>query len=344
MKRYKVQWAYAVDIGSPVMHSREASAAGEVAHLLGTWIRRNLTDYLKRLEQFPDKHPEFREALRFLVPELQRLIGSGQVWEAYSLWEDFYVNFEDEFDMPLYVAIGTVIVEGSPETGLRNLLPLLEKTDVPPMEKYGSENTAVINRLETLKMDLLEELWGVVQRKAELKGIRIHPEMFLKTAEAVERAITGKFHYMDEASEAQYLAELREGILRKIFPKPTQMGLGVIRSWLVQYADFAGMRHGARHTSENRAKSQAGDYLMILLTHLGTHIGGEVYSERSAEYVQEGQALVERIHLLLSDDQVWTAYREYKAFEQKWNHFFSPFSLDTSIGSMRVVPTPEPEA
>lgn len=344
MKRYKVQWAYAVDIGSPAIHNSEAAAAGEVAHLLGTWIRRNLQDYLKRLREFPDQHVKFREALEYLVPQLQQLIGAGAVWEAYELWEDFYLQFENEFEMPLYVAIGTVIVEGSPQTGLRNRIPLLEKIEGPPIAKYGKDTTQVINRMETLKIEMLRELWEVVDRKADLKGMRIRPETFLKAAEAVERVISKQFHYMDEAAEAQYLALLREGILRSIFPKMSGMGLGAIRSWLVQYADFGGVRHAGRHTNVDRAKHQAKGYLKDLIYNLSRHADVEAHVGRNKKYAQEANRLIQHIHYLLDNEMVWAAYLDYKTFEEKWNHELGGhFPLQVAIGSMRVIPTPESE-
>jgi hypothetical protein len=148
---------------------------------------------------------------------------------------------------------------------------------------------------------------------------------------------------MDEESEAKYIAELREGVLRKLFPKPAGIGLGAFTSWRVQYADFGGAWHPGRHTNEERAKSDAKRYMTTLLHHLSVHADSEARAERNPEYVTEADHLAGHIQSLLDQDYVWTAYRDYKAFEERWNHHFYPFSLEMSIGSMRVIPTPEPE-
>lgn len=123
MKRYKVQWAYAHQIGSPSFHNQEPAARGEVAYLLGTWIRRRLVDYVARLEQYPRGHEEFRESLKYVLNEVDRLMAQGQVWEAFDLWEEFYARFENEFDYPLFVGIGTVIVEGLVRRASRTVCP-----------------------------------------------------------------------------------------------------------------------------------------------------------------------------------------------------------------------------
>lgn len=344
MKKYKVQWAYAVDIGTPVVHRDEAMARGEVAHLLGTRIRRNLTDYLKRLEEDPGRHPEFREGLRSFLPQLQQLIGSGNVWTAYELWEDFYLHFENEFDSPLYVIVGAVFVEGTPETGLKNRIPLLERMDVSPMEKYNKGPTQVINRLDNLKMLMIEELIPVIRNKADLKGIKITDKDFVNAIESAERAVSRKYHYMDEESEAKYLAELREGILRKIFPKLSGPGLGAFKRWSVQYADFGGKRHASIHTNEDMAKGQTKEYLSWLLHHLSSVASMEAHVDRNIDFAMAAEEVDAKVRQLLKEDHVWAAYLQYKEFEEIWNDSIGMFPLTMSIGSMRVVPEPEPES
>lgn len=348
MKRYKVQWAYPLEVGSPSIHNNEASAAGEVGYLLGTWIWRNLQHYLAEGGEFeaPD-HPEFFEGMKYLIPAIQQLIQQGRVWEAYDLWEDFYLRFENEFGRPLYAKIGTVIVEGSPETKLKNKIPFIERTNIPPMKRYAEKGkiTVAINRREDKMGAVVEEVMDVVAMKAELKGIKITADQFFKAVVASEKSLEGKFPYQDEQSENEFLAAFREGILRRIFPKDkgSGMGLGAMKSWLVQYADLGGATHAGRHTNEERAKREAGEFLMILINHLGTHAGSENISGRNQKYVKDAAALIDRIHYLLSDEMVWRAYLEYKTFENRWHKHFSPFPLEMSIGTMRVIPKPEPE-
>lgn len=348
MKRYKVQWAYPLEVGSPSIHNNEASAAGEVGYLLGTWIWRNLQHYLAEGGEFEaPEHPAFFEGMQYLIPQIQQLIQAGKVWDAYDLWEDFYLRFENEFGRPLYAKIGTVIVEGSPETGLKNKIPFIERTNIPPMEKYAEKGkiTIAINRREDKMHEIVEDLMEVVGNKAALKNIRITKEQFLKAIVATEKSLQGKFQYQDEQTENEFLAAFREGILRRIFPKDkgSGMGLGVMKSWLVQYADFGSASHAGRHTNEERAKQDAGDHLMGLIKRLGDHAGSENVAGRNRKYVKSAAELIERIHYLLSDDMVWRAYLEYKEFEHKWSSHFHPFPLEASIGTMRVIPKPEPE-
>lgn len=347
MKRYKVQWAYPLEVGSPTIHNNEASAAGEVGYLLGTWIWRNLQHFMAEGGEFEGpEHPEFFKGMEYLVPAIQQLIQQGKVWDAYDLWEDFYLRFENEFGKPLYAKIGTVIVEGSPETGLKNKIPFIERSEVAPFQKYKKkgEITVVLNRREDKMHAIVEELFEEIPKMVQARGLRmVTKEQFLKAIVATEKSLQGKFQYQDEQTENEFLAAFREGILRRLFPKGSGMGLGAMRSWLVQYADFGGATHAGRHTNEERAKQDAGDYLMRLVKHLGAHAGTEAVVGQNRNYVKAAADLIERIHYLLSDDMVWRAYREYKQFEKKWSPHFHPFPLEVAIGTMRVIPRPDPE-
>lgn len=346
MKRYKVQWAYPLEVSSISIHNRESTAAGEVGYLLGTWILRDLQDFLIRGREFEgEQHPEFFEGLEYLVPQIGQLMQAGKVWDAYDLWEDFYLRFQNEFGKPLYAKLPTVIVEGSPETGLKNKIPFIERTSVSPYKKYEKkgEISIVMNRRTGKMREIISELKESIPAIAQVKGVKmVTMEDFLAAIDATVEAISDKYPYQDEASENQFLAEFREGILRRLFPKKGG-SLGALKSWLVQYADFGGASHAGRHTNEERAKQDAGDYLMRLVKHLGMHAGSEAISGRNRKYVKSATELVERMHYLLSDDMVWRAYLEYKEFEHKWSPIFHPFPLEMSIGTMRVIPTPEPE-
>jgi len=347
MKRYKVQWAYPLEVGSPVIYNKEVIAADKVGYLLGTWIWRNLNQFLEEGREFEGpEHPEFFAGLEYLVPEIQRLMQAGEVWDAYDLWEDFYLRFENEFGKPLYAKLGTVIVEGSPETGLKNKIPFIERSDIAPHKKYArkGEIQVVINRRMQKMDEIITELKDSIPTIAATKGVKmVTIEDFLQAIDDTIGAIGDKYPLQDEESERQFLDAFRKGILRRLFPKGSGMGLGAMRSWLVQYADFGGASHAGRHTNEERAKQDAGDYLMRLVKHLGMHASSEAIAGRNRKYVKSATDLVERMHYLLSDDMVWRAYLEYKEFEHKWSPTFHPFPLEMSIGTMRVIPTPEPE-
>lgn len=342
MKKYKIQAAYSIKINKPSIHSDEVSARGEVAHLLGTWIRRGLQQYLESLSD-PNfnRYPELEEGIRQFLPELRRLMGEGKVWEAYELWEDFYIHFENVTGTPLYILTGSVIVEGSPGTGLKNRLPLMEPED-RPVDRYKGRFIAV-NTMDRRRAQLVKELIPVIINKASIKNIEITEGMFLEAIYLTDMAISGKYSLMDEEAEDQYFAELREGTLRRLFPKLSGLGLGAFQSWQVQYADFGGALHPGLHTNEELAKAQAGEYLTVLMSHLERHSDSEAGTGRNQDYVIEAEVLIRHIEYMIDMGYVWVAYLDYKAFERKWNNEFAPFPLEMAIGTMRVIPEPEPE-
>ncbi len=354
MKRYKVQAAYGERIYSPASHG-EAKAAQEVSYLLGTWLRRNWEQILSMEMDEAHNHPEFMNSLVYLLQNVPALIAQGKVWDAYDLYEDFYVRFENEFGYPLYVKMGTVIVEGSKKTGLKNRVPLLEEMDVSPLEKYSGQGkkgpVVVVNRRENLKGELLNKVIEEIAKKANEQRISVTMEDVLMAAILTERELdsSGKYEYQDEATEAAYLADMRRGILRKIFPNEGELfpkggkSLGALTSWMVQYGDFGGAWHGARHTSESRAKLQAKDYLLILLDHLRVHSDSQALVKKNPKYVKAANQISEDVHYLLDHDLIWTAYLAYKDFEEEWSQKLGPIPLQMSIGSMRVIPTPEAE-
>lgn len=347
MKHYKVQWAYALEVGSPSIHNSETTASGEVGYLLGTWILRDLQDFLERGEPFEGQdHPEFFDGLRYLIPQVQQLIQAGKVWDAYDLWEDFYLRFENEFGKPLYAKLPTVIVEGSPETGLKNKIPFIERTNIAPYKKHRKKGdiSIVINRRMGKMDQVVNELKESIPEIAAMRGIKMPTmEDFLMAIDATVRVLADKYPYQDEQTENEFLAAFKEGILKRVFPKGGRLGLGAMRSWLVQWADFGGATHAGRHTNEERAKREAGEFLMTLVKNLGTHAASEAIAGRNRKYVKSAAELIERIHYLLSDDMVWRAYLEYKEFEQKWSPNFHPYPLEASLGTMQVIPIPEPE-
>lgn len=237
MKRYKVQWAYAKEIGQPTIHTSEANARKEVEHLLGNWIARRIMDYVS--PRNPEiarvmKHgsPEFEEGIRFVAAEIPRLIREGHTWEAYDLWEDFYIRFQNEFDYPLFITLGTVIVQGTPETGLKNRVPFLEVTENPAEHfRKGSGPVIAIDQFRSRMDEVVLETMKVAANKAQLKGIRLTREQFFDAVDSTIRTLGDKYYYFDEETEKLFLEELREGILRKLFPKPS-VGLGSFLSWL----------------------------------------------------------------------------------------------------------------
>lgn len=110
-------------------------------------------------------------------------------------------------------------------------MPLLEPTDEAPIEQIKG-NYQVINTGEEKKIELIEELREVVARKTELKDITITAKDFMEAVLAAENAASKQFPNVDAESERRHLEVLREGVLRRLFPKPSP-GSGIGKSWIL---------------------------------------------------------------------------------------------------------------
>lgn len=120
--------------------------------------------------------------------------------------------------------------------------------------------------------------------------------------------------------------------------------LSAIQSWLVQYADFGGAWHPGHHTNEARAKEQARGYLQRLLHSLDMHLSAEESARGGTPYVREGEAVLHHVQYLLDNNMIWAAYLDFKKFQEDWNYSRGPIPLEMAMGTMRVIPEPEPEA
>lgn len=340
MKRYKVQWAFHQRINDPNIYSKEAPAKEEVGYLLGSWLPRHLKSRAEHPE-LRQASPEFEQSVKYMAAELPRLVGEGKVWEAYELWEDFYLRFESELGYPLWLAFGTVIVEGSPETGLKNRVKLLPPMD-NPLEKYGGGHEFVsLNPTLELVNTFIDEIVGVALRKADLKGIQFTEQQVNAAVQETLKEIGEKYIYLHKEDEPKLYSDLRKGILGRLFP-PSSIGLGAFQSWLVQYADFGGAWHPGRHTNEKRAKEQAKVYLERLMGILHQHISAEEHARGRTDYVEAGKKMIRHLKRLIDDGRIWAAYLDFKEFQQAWSR--GPLPLEMCMGTMRVIPEPEPEA
>jgi hypothetical protein len=343
MKRYKTQWAFAKQISQPSIYSNEQAARDDVTYLLGNWLVRNLHSHINAPDYAKKGSAEFEESLRYIAREIPQLISENKVWEAYDLWEDFYLRFQNEFGYPLFLALGTVIVEGSKETGLKNRVPLLEVTEESPLEKYGKGHKFVqINPVFEIRDRAVIEAAEVAQRKADLKGITITPEQFEKAVEDTMRAMDKKYSYLYRGDEQKLHSDIRQGILDKLFPR-SSIGLGALKRWLVQYADMGGAWHPGRHMNEAHAREQAREYLEVLHKTLGKHIEGQKHIQGSEKYIGEATAFRRHLRNLLEHDYVWAAYLDLKQFQEDWSTGLY-FPLELSMGTMRVIPEPERES
>src|ERR1041385_2317822 len=136
MKLWKVQYAYAVEIGLPAVHRNEESAKGEVAYLLGNWLMKNLASVVRNEERMSE-HAEFVMDGKAVANQIIGLLNAGQVWEAYDVWQEFYDKYEFEYGNPLFVTMGTVIVDTNQAEGpTRRGRPMIQRTAKRPIEEY----------------------------------------------------------------------------------------------------------------------------------------------------------------------------------------------------------------
>ncbi len=134
---WRVQYAYAVEVGVPAVHAREEAAKGEVAYLLGNWLMKNLSHIARDLTR-KGLNPEFVMDAGAVYEQIMGLLGADRVWEAYDVWQEFYRKYANEFGHPLWVGIGTVIVDtGGAPGGPTTRLPFIKPGKKSPVEEYG---------------------------------------------------------------------------------------------------------------------------------------------------------------------------------------------------------------
>lgn len=133
---WRVQYAYAVEVGVPAVHAREEAARGEVAYLLGNWLMKNLSHAARKFTR-EGIGQEFAMDAGAVYEQIMGLLGADRVWEAYDVWQEFYRKFENELGYPLWVAIGTVIVDSGGVGGPATKLPFIKPGKKSPAEEYG---------------------------------------------------------------------------------------------------------------------------------------------------------------------------------------------------------------
>lgn len=310
MKRYKVQSAFYKEIAEPNIYSQEEAAKEKVAYLLGSWLSRHLAHYIETVSEFPAEEKgseEFKNGLRYVATELPRLIS-----------------------------------EGSKNTGLKNRVALMPAMK-DPYKKYAKpgQRFVAMNPHRDLFNEFVSQIAEVAVNKASVKGIDLTEEQFRKALQETLDVVGPKYAYLYREDEQKLFAELREGILSRLFPK-TSIGLGAFQTWLVQYADIGGAWHPGRHTNETRAKEQAREYLERLIESLGENVQFEEVARGKTKYVKEAHQFLEHIQYLLDNDMIWAAYLDLRQFQDDWSRG-KEFPLAMSIGTMRVIPEPESE-
>jgi hypothetical protein len=344
---YKVQWAYSKDIGVPSVHRNADLAKGEVTHLLGNWIMKNLDSYWRQIVSRRGGHEEFVNSAKLLVPQVQGLIAQGDIWNAYELWQEFYDRYEFEFGFPLFVAIGTVLIETRDPQGPVTHRRLMKRGEVSPMEEHMKSAKGEVlvagMREDQEAMWSLEDIMQSAAEEIKKRGISITKKEFYDLFEAVQKEVASQMKEPETEDEARtFIARVKEEFIRRLGGLSMGYNLSAIKSWLVQYADIGGAWHPGRHTNEARAKEQAKEYLETLLESLKKNVEFELAARGRTKYVQEAERFIFHLQRLLNSDMIWRAYLHFKYFQDEWSRG-RQFPLDQAIGTMRVIPEPEPE-
>lgn len=197
MKLWKVQYAYAVEIGLPAVHRNEDSAKGEVAYLLGNWLIKNLASVVRNEDRMGE-HAEFVMDGKAVANQIIGLLNAGQVWEAYDVWQEFYDKYEFEYGNPLFVTMGTVIVETNQAEGpMRRGRPMIQRTAKRPIEEYKemrqTDRPLVFGMREELEIDVvLRQVVNRLVRKLEAEGKQMTKGEFTQHLTGVLEQVSGE--------------------------------------------------------------------------------------------------------------------------------------------------------
>lgn len=134
MRVWRVQFAYGLKVYCPTVQQGETRAKAEVVR----WFDDYLIPALKasvRINEDLRQHLEYVADGKATIEELLRRIANGDTWGAYDLWHDFLDRHEGTWSYPMWVKLGTVLVDTREDEPARKMR-LMPATDVPPITRY----------------------------------------------------------------------------------------------------------------------------------------------------------------------------------------------------------------
>ena len=147
MKLWRVQLAHGMEISLPSVHRQEEPAKQEVAHILQSFLLPNA----RRSAKFNAELGQYSEWVADVAAynaEIQRLIAEGDVWGAYDKWHELEEKHEHTWTYPIWVKLGTVIVETREFPGPARRIPIMKRTEEPPFTMYDPGEGAVFGESE----------------------------------------------------------------------------------------------------------------------------------------------------------------------------------------------------
>lgn len=147
MKLWRVQLAHGMEISLPSVHRQEEIAKQEVTNILQSFLLPNARRSAKFNGEL-GQYPEWVADVAAYNAEIQRLLAEGDVWAAYDKWHELEEKHANTWTYPIWVKLGTVIVETREFPGPTRRIPIMQRTAEPPITQYDPGEGAVFGESE----------------------------------------------------------------------------------------------------------------------------------------------------------------------------------------------------
>jgi hypothetical protein len=147
VKLWRVQLAHGMEISLPSVHRQEGPAKEEVAHILQSFLLPNARRSAKFNQELGQQEEWVADVAAYNA-EIQRLLAEGDVWAAYDKWHELEERHNNTWTYPIWVKLGTVIVETREFPGPTRRIPIMKRTEEPPITMYDPGEGAVFGESE----------------------------------------------------------------------------------------------------------------------------------------------------------------------------------------------------
>lgn len=162
------------------VHSREDVAKVETANQLTSMINElesNIPKY-RGYWGYDKYHPGFVDDMIEMIQAVRRRIEDEDVWGAYDDWHHFMQHWEGRLDPPLWVQVGTIIVEGPGPTAVPSYNPGTRKASWFHPKAREVEQTTFGIQKEYMKF-FRELAAEVISRRHRATGERLETKAVL---------------------------------------------------------------------------------------------------------------------------------------------------------------------
>lgn len=208
---WRVQSAWSGGLHTGFAGIEEHLAKRDVGRLIGQWMISNLEKMMALLSGKPGSRAFVLEG-QLLRESLLSYLSQGNVWEAYDWLHRFQDRFAEQFSNPIWVAMGTVIVEAPPGKGPATRKRFLTPDDFP----------------ENLRPSLGSS--GAPRGLGALRRWKISSHGFGKLEDAV---------FLKQEEAIAYLGQLLEALAHKLHAHASAEALANVSDERSHYADEA---------------------------------------------------------------------------------------------------------